>query len=260
MGPMIDRARRPSIRMIFAALGLLAPGAAMLSAQTLPPLPVQTQPPKAKPDPLFPFSTEIEDFAKADSARPATADATLFLGSSSIRLWDIAGSFPDIATVNRGFGGATTPDVLHYYSRLRPRVAPRTIIVYVGENDLNAGAAPEKVASDILALLGKLRADYPKARLAWMSIKPSPIRWTLYPKMMLVNQTVGARATTAKFEYLEVGKMLLASDGLPDASLFRADGLHMNARGYTLWTTFIRTWLGAGPTIQQGTKVAIKAP
>ncbi|HEX7819747.1 MAG TPA: GDSL-type esterase/lipase family protein [Sphingobium sp.] len=199
-----------------------------------------------KPDPSFPYSTEIEDFARADSVRPAAPNGALFLGSSSIRLWDIAGSFPGIGAINRGFGGATTPDVLHYYDRIRPRAAPRAIIVYVGENDLSAGATPAKVSRDILSLLRRLRADYPKARLAWMSLKPSPIRWTLYSKMTLVNERVGARARAEGFDYLEVGTVLLAKDGLPDASLFRPDGLHMNPRGYLLWTGLINGWLAEG--------------
>ena len=125
-----------------AALLLAAPMAAPPAASAAPPAPV----PNA--DPAFPFSREIEAFAKANSAGPPVRDATLFLGSSSIRLWDIAGSFRDIRTVNRGFGGATTPHVLHYYKRLLPPVAPRAIVVYVGENDLAAGAAPETVFFD----------------------------------------------------------------------------------------------------------------
>lgn len=198
-----------------------------------------------KPDPSFPFSTEIEDFAKADAAQ-SVPDATLFLGSSSIRLWNVEESFPALGVINRGFGGATTPDVLHYYERLRPRASPRSIIVYVGENDLSAGAAPDKVAANVLTLLGKLRSDYPGARIACLSLKPSPIRWTGYPKMQAVNARLASKARAVGFDYLEVGQLLLAKDGLPDASLFRVDGLHMNARGYARWNRLIADWL-AGP-------------
>ncbi|MET0364561.1 MAG: GDSL-type esterase/lipase family protein [Sphingobium sp.] len=237
-GPALPHARKPS-RMIgmLPLLAFLLLGARVVHAQP-------TSGPS--PDPVFPFSSEIENFAKADRSAPALADATLFIGSSSVRLWDIAGSFPDIATVNRGFGGATTPDVLHYYSRLKPRAAPRSIVVYVGENDLNAGSTPDKVADDVLTLLRKLRKDYPKARIVWMAIKPSPLRWTLWPKMAAVNAHVAARLGMAGVEYLDGGKLLLASDGLPDASLFRADGLHMNPRGYELWTRLVDDWLDAG--------------
>ncbi|CAN5284286.1 SGNH/GDSL hydrolase family protein [soil metagenome] len=196
-----------------------------------------------KPDPSFPFSTEIEDFAKAQATAPAIPNATLFLGSSSIRLWNVTESFPGLNAINRGFGGATTPDVLHYYKRLRPPVAPRSIIVYVGENDLSGGALPEKVARDILTLLEWLRADYPKARIACMSLKPSPIRWTSYPKMEAVNHAIAAHAQATGFAWIEVGHVLLAPDGLPDASLFRADGLHLNSLGYARWNEIVSAWL-----------------
>ncbi|WP_066518760.1 GDSL-type esterase/lipase family protein [Sphingobium cloacae] len=194
-------------------------------------------------DPTFPFSREIEAFAKAEEKGPKVANATLFLGSSSIRLWDIHGSFPDVGTVNRGFGGATTRDVLHYYPRLLPRSKPRSVIVYVGENDLAAGASPQDVARDVLTLLKKLRTDYPKAHIAYLSLKPSPIRWTLWPKMAAVNMTVAARSRVMGFDYIDVSKTLLASDGLPDASLFRQDGLHMNGRGYDRWTDMVDAYL-----------------
>lgn len=199
--------------------------------------------PRINADPVFPFSNEIAAFAKANEAGPAVPDATLFLGSSSIRLWDIRGSFPDTGTVNRGFGGATTRDVLHYYPRLLPRAKPRSVLVYVGENDLAAGATPAEVAGNILSLLKRLRADYPKARIAYLSLKPSPIRWTLWPKMAAVNMTIAARTRAGGFEYLDVGSVLLARDGLPDASLFGPDGLHMNARGYLRWTQLVDAWL-----------------
>lgn len=232
-------ARSIAIKGVAALLLALAlPGIAHGQAQSAQ---AEDRPPNA--DPSFPFAREIEAFAKANAASPPVEGATLFLGSSSIRLWDIAGSFTDIPTVNRGFGGASTPDVLRYYRRLLPPTQPSTIIVYVGENDLAAGASADKVAADILTLLKRLRNDYPRAPIAFLSLKPSPIRWTLWPKMAAINQAVAARATSVRFTYLDVGSLLLARDGLPDASLFRADGLHMKPEGYQRWTRLVDTWL-----------------
>lgn len=225
--------RRMRLSQIGAAL-LLACAPSMVGA-------APGTPPTA--DPSFPFSNEIEAFAKANNAGQPQRDAALFLGSSSIRMWDIGASFADIRTVNRGFGGATTPDVLHYYPRLLPPAPPRAVVVYVGDNDLAAGHTPEEVARDLLALLKRLRADYPRVPIAFLSLKPSPIRWTLYPKMMQVNAALSARAGKERFDYLDVGATLLATDGLPDASLFRSDGLHMNANGYRRWTKIVDDWL-----------------
>jgi lysophospholipase L1-like esterase len=230
---------------LLAVVALALPGALMLRAADAP-----------KADPSFPFSREIEAFAQADNAGPAVAGATLFLGSSSIRLWDIPAGFPDIPTVNRGFGGATTADVLHYYPRLLPRAKPRSIIVYVGENDLAAGATPERASRDVLTLLGKLRTDYPRAHIAYLSLKPSPIRWTLWPKLAAVNMTVSGRSRAMRFDYLDVSHTLLAPDGLPDASLFRPDGLHMNPRGYARWNALVDAYLDHAVLADAGGKAA----
>ncbi|MEC3910168.1 GDSL-type esterase/lipase family protein [Sphingobium sp. CR2-8] len=231
----------PRPRARFAAL-LLA--CAMPTAVLAAPPPAAIPPARApNADPTFPFANEVEAFARANSAGAPVRNATLFLGSSSIRLWDIAGSFTDIGTVNRGFGGATTAHVLHYYKRLLPPVPPRSVVVYVGENDLAAGTTPQAVSRDILSLLKQLRADYPRASIAWLSLKPSPMRWTLWPKMAQVNAAIAARASSGSFDYIDVGTVLLAPDGLPDASLFRPDGLHMNARGYQRWTSLVDAWL-----------------
>ena len=214
----------------------------LLIAATAP-LPVATARTTPNADPAFPFAREVEAFARANASGPALRDATLFIGSSSIRLWDIAGSFSGIATVNRGFGGATTPDVLHYYPRLIPPTPPRAVIVYVGENDLAGGASPPDVARNLVTLLRRLRADYPRARIACLSLKPSPIRWTLWPKMAEVNRIVATRTRMLRVDMLDVGTVLLATDGLPDASLFNADGLHMNPQGYRRWTRLVTNWL-----------------
>lgn len=228
-----DPRARPGRRRWWPKPGL----AALLMAATA------AAPPPPQADPAFPFAREIEAFASADAAGPAIRDATLFLGSSSIRLWDIAGSFAGRATVNRGFGGATTADVLRHYRRLLPPARPRAIIVYVGENDLAAGTPPDAVGDRVTALLGRLRRDYPDAAIAYLSLKPSPLRWGLRPGMTRVNDRVAAWARARGIACLDVGALLLAPDGLPDASLFRPDGLHLNARGYARWTQAVTAWL-----------------
>jgi lysophospholipase L1-like esterase len=226
---------------IAAAIALL-PGLTGIAAAQAP---AESAPDELRvnADPTFPFANEVAAFAKANEANSGAPGAVLFLGSSSIRLWNTQASFPDRSTVNRGFGGATTPDVLRHYPRLFPKAEPRSVLVYIGENDLAAGATPDIVARNILALLKKLRADYPKARIAYLSLKPSPIRWTLWPKMAAVNMTVAARSRVGGFDYLDVGSSLLAHDGLPDASLFGPDGLHMNGRGYSRWNRLVDGWL-----------------
>lgn len=183
------------------------------------------------------FEAEVSAFAGAGQA------STLFLGSSSIRLWDVARSFPALHAANRGFGGATTADVLRHYDRVVAGAQPASAIVYVGENDIAGGATAEQAASDVLTLLARLRRDMPGARIAYLSMKPTPSRWDLYPRMSAANAMIEARAAAVGFDYLEVGAALLAGDGRPDGALFGLDGLHLNDNGYRRWTAIIDRYL-----------------
>jgi lysophospholipase L1-like esterase len=214
----------------FAALASLAIATALSPAGS------------AAPDSFSKFQPEIEAFSHRVAAPPSTARSTLFLGSSSIRLWDVTQGFPALSVVNRGFGGATTPDVLHYYPQVIGGSAPASVVVYVGENDIAAGATPAVVATDILTLLDRIRTDFPRARIAYLSIKPSPARWDLWPQMRAVNAAIEAKAGTS-FSYLDVGTALLAANGAPDPHFFSLDGLHMNALGYARWNRIVDAYL-----------------
>ncbi|MFW2831148.1 GDSL-type esterase/lipase family protein [Sphingomonas sp. ID0503] len=201
------------------------------------------------------FSAEIAAFAARDAARQ-TPGRTLFVGSSSIRLWDTDTSFPSRRAINRGFGGATTPDVLHFYPEVVKRYHADAVIVYVGENDIAAGTAPDQVAQDVLTLLGKIREDNPKARIVYLSMKPSPSRFELWPQMAAANNMIRAKATD--FDFLDVGSALVGANGRPDPQYYSRDGLHMNQAGYKKWTTIVDAYLGAmpGPTQPRTTTAA----
>jgi lysophospholipase L1-like esterase len=77
--------------------------------------------------------------------------------------------------------------------------------------------------------------------------------------MAQVNAIVAARAGK-DFDYMDVGTALLAPDGLPDAQLFRPDGLHMNPRGYRLWTRLVDRWLDVRPTPRTAAIAPVKTP
>ncbi|RVT94385.1 GDSL-type esterase/lipase family protein [Sphingomonas crocodyli] len=224
-------------------IGRLFAGLAIVGAMSAT---VQAAAPLALPDPFARFAAEIEAFERADEQLDAPPGETMFVGSSSIRLWDTSHSFPSRTALNRGFGGATTPDVLHYYEQVVGDHEPATVVVYVGENDIAAGAEPEQVVRDVSKLLARIRADEPNARIVYISMKPSPSRWALWDDMTEVNHAMAARAGAASgFDYLDVASAMLTKEGKPDASLFGLDGLHMNARGYAVWTGAVEAWLKA---------------
>ena len=87
------------------------------------------------PDPKR-FAEAIAKFTEADQANPPAKGGIVFTGSSSIRRWDLAKSFPKLKPLNRGFGGSHFSDSNHYLEETVLRYEPSVLVVFNGSNDL----------------------------------------------------------------------------------------------------------------------------
>jgi lysophospholipase L1-like esterase len=183
------------------------------------------------------WEADIRAFEEADRKAPAPEGAVLFVGSSSIRMWDtLQRDFPDVRLVQRGFGGSTLADVVFYADRIILPYRPRMVVVYAGDNDLAAGKTPETVFADYKALVRKIRRALPRTRIAFIAIKPSLARWKLIASIRKANALIEEHASRhRRLRYVDVFTPMLDRDGTPRKELFVEDGLHLNARGYALW-------------------------
>lgn len=189
-----------------------------------------------RPDPAR-FADDIRAFEAWDRQNSAPRDAMLFVGSSSIRMWPTAESFADVAVINRGFGGSHVADVTHFAERVVLQYNPRQIVFYAGDNDIAAGLAPETVYNDFEAFVQLVHDRLPAAQILYLPIKPSLARWTLWPKMQIVNERVRHLAESdERLDYVDTATPMLGADGQPRPELFLDDGLHLNPDGYRLWT------------------------
>lgn len=207
---------------------------------------LETTSPSAAKSPAARHLSEIEArwqdslaaFAEADRVRAPAPGGVLFVGSSSIRLWtDLETQF-DVtpAVIKRGFGGSRLADCARYVDRLVLPYKPRLVVVYAGDNDLAEGATPQQVLERFRSFVETVRAELPETRIAYVSIKPSPLRATLMPQIDEANGLIEAYATTVpQLDFIDVHDKMLDADGQPRAELFQADRLHLNAAGYALW-------------------------
>ncbi|MDP7640171.1 MAG: hypothetical protein QGG73_10740, partial [Candidatus Hydrogenedentes bacterium] len=76
------------------------------------------------------WEKNIAAFEEADAKSASEKGATLFIGSSSIVMWDTAASFPGYTTINRGFGGSQIVDSLRYADRIVIPYEPKLAIFY----------------------------------------------------------------------------------------------------------------------------------
>jgi lysophospholipase L1-like esterase len=186
----------------------------------------------------------VAAFERQDRDRPPPKGAVLFVGSSSIRLWDLPKSFPGLGVINRGFGGSQLADAAHFASRLVLKHDPRLVVLYAGDNDLAAGKALEQILADFRAFVMAVHQGLPKTRVLFLSIKPSPRRWALVGKVRKANALVEAECRGHEgLRYVDVFTPMLGADGKPRPELFGPDGLHLSAEGYALWATALKPYL-----------------
>jgi len=191
-----------------------------------------------------PWESAIAAFEAADKASPPPKGEIVFVGSSTIRFWDTAHSFPDLKIINRGFGGSELADTVRYADRIVLPYEPRLVVVYAGDNDISAGVLAEQVAVEFERFVRKVHAKLPQTRILYVAVKPSLLRWTQVYRMRSANEIIRAFCERDdRLAFLDFDSVMLGWDEKPRPELFVADGLHLSPEGYRLWNTIIRPYL-----------------
>lgn len=188
--------------------------------------------------PDVPFRDEILRFAELDRESPPPFCPVLFVGSSSIRMWNsLQADMAPLPVLNRGFGGSRISDVNLYFDRIVTPYRPRAIVFYAGENDLDAGESPDAVAAHFRRFLEMKRARLGSTPLFYISAKPSKLRVAQVDRQEELNAAI--RSLPGKdFIFIDVVSPMMNGGQLRD--LYVEDGLHMNAAGYAIWTGLVR--------------------
>ena len=199
------------------------------------------------PNPTGPAKWEGE-VAKLEAefkAHPPASGGVVFAGSSSIRLWNLKESFPDLQLVNCGIGGSVIPDSTHFAPRLLLPLKPRLIVFYAGDNDSANGTAAGRIAEDFAAFGTTIHAALPECRILYIPIKPSIAREKLLPVQKEANQLIEkyCGAHPGQLQYVDLATPLLGEGGRLRPELYMADGLHLNPAGYEIWNRLLRPWL-----------------
>ncbi|MDQ2688127.1 MAG: GDSL-type esterase/lipase family protein, partial [Armatimonadota bacterium] len=190
---------------------------------------------------------EMNAFLKADQKQMPPPGAVLFMGSSSVRIWDtLAQDFPEIPVINRGFGGSEIFESTLYLDRIAITYKPKLIIMFAGTNDLAYGNKnPQQVLQEYTDFVTKVHAALPDTRIAFISISPTVARWNneanvLEANHLIQDYTFKNNSPTLKLDFIDTHSRLLTLDGKPQPKLLRADGLHFNADGYKVFTAIVK--------------------
>ena len=228
---VIYRRWRHRVKMVFLATGivlLMLMGSITSFAQKV-----------SDPDPLR-FEKDIQAFLDQDQNSKPCPGGTLFIGSSSIRKWDLERYFPGVTALNRGFGGSHLSDCSYYADKILFPYQPSRIVIYAGDNDIGSGKSVDQVLGDFEVLFKRIRHELPDAEVYFIAIKPSVNRWKQWREMDQANQKIReelGKHESGRYRFVDIATPMLDSeDGSISRKWFIEDGLHLNEDGYKLWT------------------------
>ena len=180
-------------------------------------------------------------FQRWDKKNSKVENPVVFVGSSSIRKWYTAEYFPDIPSVNRGFGGSHISDVIYFINKRVLKFKPKVIVFYAGDNDIHFGKKSQIVFEDYVNFVEKVHEYLPDTKIMFIPIKPCPNRWYLWDEMEKTTHMVRRYSqNNSLLYYVDTASPMLSEKGRPKSILFVKESLHLSQKGYELWNSIVK--------------------
>ena len=137
------------------------------------------------------FESKIQKFEAADKATPPVKGGIVFIGASSFARWtNLAESVPGPQGRESRVRRVGALRGCKYAPRVVVPHAPRIVVLYAGENDLNRGLTPEVIAADFDKFSKLIHTSLPATRIVVIGLKPSLLRWKLREGMQQTNKLI----------------------------------------------------------------------
>jgi lysophospholipase L1-like esterase len=192
------------------------------------------------------FWDDVQTIKRFDKIYKPSENPIVFVGSSSIRLWQDAHQiFARYNVLNRGLGGAVVNDIIYYSKELIFDYQPRQVVIYVGENDLGNGTTTaDTIFARTKQLLHTIRTKLPDIPIAYISIKPSPGRDYAKNTLIKTNELIREYISNQQnMDFVDVFKLMVSKDGSYRTELFVSDKIHMTPEGYQIWVKALKPYL-----------------
>ncbi len=169
--------------------------------------------------------------------------AVVLLGDSITQGWNarLPAAFPGMKVANRGISGDTSRGVL---LRLQDDVLvlnPSAVVLLIGTNDIEEGARPDVVESNMRLILAALRDHDPRMPIVLCQVLPSSAKMKRpTPIIKELNARLLALAKNdPQVTVLDTWRLFADADG--DAPIVEfPDLLHLNDAGYARWAASLR--------------------
>jgi lysophospholipase L1-like esterase len=193
-----------------------------------------------------PFENEVRQISAKYDSLGWTPGATVFTGSSTIRMWgNLGNTFPQENLINTGFGGSKAADLERHLFPLVIKYEPSRVFIYEGDNDIWAGVEVVQILTSLDNIVTRIHLINPEIEIFLIGAKPSPSRWEKKANYQIFNQKLAEYCLTKeKVEFVDTWKALTHPDGSPRPELYIQDQLHLNQDGYVIWTGIFKPFFG----------------
>jgi lysophospholipase L1-like esterase len=190
------------------------------------------------------WESEIAKLEARDASETDPENAILFIGTSSIRLWqDLAADMAPFPTIQRGYGGAKYSDVAVFAPRLLKPHAYRGLVIFVA-NDVSGSPhdhTPQQVVGWLRSIVEVSQQHQPEAPIFVIEITPTARRWEVWQETQAVNAALrDVCLEQPGMIFIPTAPYYLDAAKQPRTELFRDDRLHLNRDGYRLWAQLIK--------------------
>jgi len=187
---------------------------------------------------------EIQAFEKQDAEVDTPKDALLFIGSSSIRLWkNLTRDMAPYPVIQRGYGGAHFRDLIFFTERILADHDLQMVVCFVA-NDISGSpkdASPKEVLRLFKYFVKQVRDKHPNIPIMQIAITPTQSRWNKWSEINRVNELLkGYCAKSPNLYFIDTVPEFLDEKGRPITEWFVGDQLHLNQKGYAVWSKIIR--------------------
>jgi len=195
------------------------------------------------------LATELQDWNQlgryhTDDVRleraPSVEGRVVFLGDSITDGWDLAKYFPGKPYVNRGIGGQTTPQMLARMYADVIHLHPAAFILLAGTNDIAGNTGPETqemVEDNIRAICELAASNKIKIILCLLTPVSDYARKQTDHRppadIISLNHWIDSYAPDVHAQIADYYTALVDDKGMLREG-YSDDGLHPNAKGYTL--------------------------
>ncbi len=165
-----------------------------------------------------------------DFKKIADKNDLLFIGSSSIRLWnDIENDMQSYSSVKRGYGGAHYYDLIHFTERLITNHSPKAILIFVanditGSNDVfktNNDLSPKEVKRLFKYCYKSIRKIHKQVSVFVIETTPTPSRSGVWDKISEANDLINSYCESKlNLHFITTRGKFIDDNGLPIKSFF----------------------------------------